>query len=302
MLIQIGSRMRFCGLHPTAALDQSDRRRPKQLAHPQRRSAGNLSFGASSSASVLSRSTDAMTIASGALPVLRTANARCVRNDVSQLKALIFDLDGTLYLQGRVRRSMFYRLLRVHLTRPLQGLLTLKVLYAYRRAQEALRTVPCDSRDIATAQVLLAAKRVGLSAEAILPCITRWMEEEPLRFLSTSRRAGTVELLQKLKRRGLRLAVFSDYPADRKLAAMGIENFFDVVVTAQDPEVQRFKPNPRGLEVTLQRLAVLKHEAFYVGDRLEVDAVAARRAGIGYFILNGRQNFEVLLELLTPRQ
>jgi len=244
---------------------------------------------------------DPVTVAFAGLPVLRTGNAVSPPNHLSQLKALIFDVDGTLYLQGRLRRSMLHRLLRVHLTRPVQGILTLQVLSAYRRAQEALRTLPRESMDIATAQVALAAKRIGMSADAVLPFITQWMEEEPLPFLSSSRRAGTVELLHELKGRGLRLAVFSDYPADRKLAAMRIEKFFDVVVTAQDREVQCFKPNPRGLEVTVQRLGILKHEAFYIGDRVEVDAVAARRAGIGCFILNGRQNFDGLLELLSPQ-
>ena len=250
----------------------------------------------------MSRLTDPGTVASAGFPVLRTANAVASPSHRSQLKALIFDVDGTLYLQGRARRSMFYRLLRVYLTRPVQGALTLQVLHAYRRAQEALRTLPCESMDVATAQVALAAKRTGLSADAVLPCITQWMEEEPLPFLSRSRRPGTVELLHELKRRGLRLAVFSDYPADRKLEAMGIEKFFDVVVTAQDRDVQCFKPNPRGLEVTVQRLGILKHEAVYIGDRVDVDAVAARRAGIGCFILNDRQNSDALLELLSPRR
>jgi phosphoglycolate phosphatase-like HAD superfamily hydrolase len=51
-------------------------------------------------------------------------------------------------------------------------------------------------------------------------------------------------------------------------------------VTAQDPEVQRFKPHPRGLEVTLGRLGVSKREAIYIGDRADVDGEAAGRAGV----------------------
>src|SRR6202035_4241040 len=66
---------------------------------------------------------------------------------------------------------------------------------------------------------------------------------------------------------------------------MGLTDFFDVIVTAQDPEVQRFKPDPEGLELVLQRLAVRMSEAVYIGDREDVDAVAASRAGIQYFIL-----------------
>ena len=79
---------------------------------------------------------------------------------------------------------------------------------------------------------------------------------------------------------------------------MGIAEFFDVVVTAQDPEVQRFKPDPAGLELTLRRLAVRKDEAVYIGDRADVDAVAASRAGIRHFILKGTRNLSELSHLL----
>jgi hypothetical protein len=38
-------------------------------------------------------------------------------------------------------------------------------------------------------------------------------------------------------------------------------NRLEVVVSAQDPEVQQFKPKPRGLETTLRRLGVDTHQA-----------------------------------------
>jgi FMN phosphatase YigB (HAD superfamily) len=60
-------------------------------------------------------------------------------------------------------------------------------------------------------------------------------------------------------------------------------------VSAQDPEVQRFKPNPRGLEVALRQLGVEKHQALYVGDRPEVDAATACSAGTACVII-GRLN------------
>jgi FMN phosphatase YigB (HAD superfamily) len=239
------------------------------------------------------------TICSSQTP--RTKAGDSIRDAGGRLKALIFDVDGTLYEQGPVRRAMLYRILRAHRTNPAQGLWTLRTLYAYRKAQEVLRKIPPDSSDIASAQLLIAGRRMGVSAEIIAPCIARWMEQEPLPLIGRSLRKGIVELLQEAKRCGLRLAVFSDYPADRKLAAMGVAGFFDVVVTAQDPEVERFKPDPVGLERTLQRLAVRKSEVVYIGDREDVDAVAASRAGIHYFILSGRQDLSELSKLWIPR-
>jgi FMN phosphatase YigB (HAD superfamily) len=60
------------------------------------------------------------------------------------------------------------------------------------------------------------------------------------------------------------------------------------VLCAQEPEIGVFKPDPRGLEVALQRLAVTAPEALYVGDRAEVDAVAATAAGVRCAILKKR--------------
>ncbi len=218
------------------------------------------------------------------------------------LKALIFDVDGTLYEQSPVRRATLYRILRTNLTSPGQSLVTLWAIYNYRKAHEQLRNVIPDSSGIASAQLLLASKTAGLSSEIIASCVTRWMEREPLALLASSIRKGTVELLRAAQGAGLKLAVCSDYPADRKLAAMAMTGFFDVVVTARDPEVQRLKPDPRGLEVTLQRLAVGKHEAVYIGDRAEVDGEAASRAGIQHFILRSGQDFSELSRLLIqPR-
>ncbi len=213
-------------------------------------------------------------------------------------KALIFDVDGTLYEQGPVRRAVFCRILRAHWASPLRGIQTLRALHAYRQAQESLRDAPPDVSDIARTQILLAGERVGGAADVISPWVSRWMEQEPLPYLMASMRDGVIELLQKAKTHGMRLAVFSDYPADRKLKAMGIADYFDVVVTAQDPEVQRLKPDPKGLELTLRRLGVQKHEAVYVGDRAEIDGVAASCAGIQHFILNGSQGFRELSQWL----
>jgi len=161
-----------------------------------------------------------------------------------------------------------------------------------------LRQTNPVSVDIASAQIQLASERAGVREDIIAGCVARWMEQEPLPLLAKSMRKGTTELLHEAKERGLRLAACSDYPAKQKLAAMGIAEFFDVVVTAQDPEVQRLKPDPRGLEITLQRLAVRHNEAIYIGDRADVDGEAATRAGIRHFILKSGQRLSELSKLL----
>jgi HAD superfamily hydrolase (TIGR01549 family) len=96
-----------------------------------------------------------------------------------------------------------------------------------------------------------------------------------------------VEALDALRARGLKLGVVSDYPALGKLRALGIDDHFQTVVSAQDPRVGAFKPNPRGLLVALEDLGVDRDHAVYVGDRSDVDGPAAAAAMMRCVLIGG---------------
>jgi FMN phosphatase YigB (HAD superfamily) len=81
--------------------------------------------------------------------------------------------------------------------------------------------------------------------------------------------------------------VFSDYDPDRKLDALGVRDLFDVTLAATDPEVNRFKPHPRGFLVGAARLGVEPSEVLYVGDRADVDGAGAAAAGMSSVIITG---------------
>jgi HAD superfamily hydrolase (TIGR01549 family) len=215
------------------------------------------------------------------------------------LQALIFDLDGTLYEQAPLRRAIFFRLLAAYLAHPLDGVTAWQVLRRYRQAQEMLRSRTEPSNDLGGEQMRLACSRLGLNVEAVAPLVTRWMDREPLPLLRRFRRAGAAELLREAKKSGLRLALWSDYPAERKLEALGIREYFDLIVTAQDPAVGCFKPNPAGLNLILSSWGIRGHQALFIGDRSDVDGVAAQRAGVPYLQFGGRRVFEGLSALLA---
>ncbi|MFQ5567123.1 MAG: HAD family hydrolase, partial [Paracoccaceae bacterium] len=108
-----------------------------------------------------------------------------------------------------------------------------------------------------------------------------------------------------LRDRGCRIGAWSDYPAVNKLAAMGLTA--DAVVSAVDPEVDRMKPQPAGLERVLEQLGVSPEEALVIGDRDERDGAAARRLGCPYLLLvkrpaGGRTfvGYDELLRSLPP--
>ena len=86
----------------------------------------------------------------------------------------------------------------------------------------------------------------------------------------------------------MKMGVFSDYPAADKLGALGISNYFDIALSAQDDAIRAFKPNPAGICRVVEHLGVAPRQTLYIGDRPDVDAIAAEAAGVQCAIISRR--------------
>jgi len=118
-----------------------------------------------------------------------------------------------------------------------------------------------------------------------LPEITRKFEDDVYeRILSE----GTTETLKSLKEKGFRLGIISnnDGTCRQKCEAMGIDQFFDVIVDSAVEGVG--KPSSRIFEVALERMRVSPQEAAHVGDMYGSDVMGARDAGISQVWYNTR--------------
>lgn len=205
------------------------------------------------------------------------------------IRALLLDLDGTLYDRRRLHLRIFFDLLQAYGNAPVSGYHTVRALRAFRQAQETLRSSEACG-DIAALQLQLACRQSGHSPTFVAACVRQWMEEAPLRHLPACMIPAVPELLEFARHAGIRLALCSDYPGLRKIEAMGLERFFDQVICAQDPEIGSLKPNPQILQVALRRLGIAADQALYAGDRPEVDGTAAARAGIDYINITSRRS------------
>jgi putative hydrolase of the HAD superfamily len=89
---------------------------------------------------------------------------------------------------------------------------------------------------------------------------------------------GVAETLAKLKARGVKLAVLSDSESSEthvrsRLAKLGIEQYFDAVVTSID--LGHVKPEPEAFAAALDRLNASAAETLFVGhDTDELDGAA----------------------------
>jgi HAD superfamily hydrolase (TIGR01509 family) len=202
--------------------------------------------------------------------------------DWDELRLIVFDVDGTLYDQRRLRLRMLAELLRASLGgASLEPILTLR---QFRRTREALAASPGEN--FLEAQYELVAARRGLRAEDVRSLVAEWMYERPLPFLPACRRPGVESLFQSLRRAGKRIGIFSDYPAHDKLNALGLRA--DFLVSATDDDVARPKPDPTGLLKLMRAAQVEPRQTLMVGDRAERDWEAARCSNVGSIILAPR--------------
>jgi HAD superfamily hydrolase (TIGR01549 family) len=203
-----------------------------------------------------------------------------------EMEALIFDVDGTLYDQGKLRRRMFLDLV-VGLARNPLFIQQIKVLYAFRKNRERLSESGDDVRSIEKRQYAEVAQALGLSSEEVRRIVNDWVFEKPLKHLARCLYPGVKDLFSLLRQKKIKVGIFSDYPCDAKLRALDLK--VDVMVCATDEHVDRFKPHPAGLLFTARELGVPVKQCFLIGDRDDKDGECARRAGMPYLILPRRR-------------
>jgi putative hydrolase of the HAD superfamily len=193
---------------------------------------------------------------------------------------MVFDVDGTLYDQKKLRRRMAGALLR-H-TVVTGGVDTVMILRSYRKWREELAEQEVHQfEDILTNRL---AVRYGRSKAQIEALVSAWMELKPLPYLKRYRRPGLKELFARLREAGKTIAVLSDYPAQDKLARLELDA--DIVVSARDPDVDVLKPHPRGIQQVMQIAGVAPEATVMIGDRAERDGEMARRAGVRALVLS----------------
>jgi HAD superfamily hydrolase (TIGR01549 family) len=207
-----------------------------------------------------------------------------------EIRLVAFDVDGTLYDQRGLRSCMLREMIQAAIrTRDIRFI---HILRAYRRIREELG----DSLQEDFEQELVArtGAMVGCSQEQVQSTAEEWLERRPLRHLIRYRYPRLPELFRGVRKQGKKIGIFSDYPARRKVEALGLDA--DFIVSARDEDVRVLKPHARGLHVLMSRAAANPAQTILIGDRPERDGLAAQAANVRALIrsrkpLGGWQTF-----------
>lgn len=198
----------------------------------------------------------------------------------SKTKVVIFDVDGTLYNQQKLRFFMFKHIFFYLLKHPLK-FKEIIIINHFRKQREIHSTD--EVKNIETAQYLWAAEKRNVSPDFVKKLVNTWINDVPLRYLRRCRKTGIKKLFKKIKSNGIKIAIYSDYPSSKKLKALDLEA--DLIVSSTDIEIDVFKPNPKGLIYIAEILKCSISDSIFIGDRQDKDGECALKAGMCYVIL-----------------
>ncbi|SFQ51959.1 HAD family hydrolase [Hymenobacter arizonensis] len=203
-----------------------------------------------------------------------------------EVKAVIFDVDGTLYTQSKLRSKMLVSLLGYYALRPwrLDEMLILQRFRAEREKRHG-----AAGPDIENAQYAWASNNGRTPVDKIKRVVEHWMFQYPNQYLRGCTYPGTHAFFATLRQKGIKIGIYSDYKAHDKMAAMGLAA--DIIVSSTDPEIDHLKPAPHGLLYIADALGLAPADCLFIGDRPELDGACAEQAGMPYLIVD-KQPFD----------
>lgn len=193
----------------------------------------------------------------------------CVEHGQERVRAVVFDLDDTLYNEIDYVKSG-YKAVAKRLGMPEAEA---QLWEAFQKGLPAIDTV-----------------LVALDMEdAKAACLEAYRSHMP----DISLNPGARELLEALRSRGIKTAILTDGRPEgqrNKLAALGLEELVDsVLVTDELGGAQFRKPCDIGFRVLQKRLGIPFGQMLYVGDNPKKDFDAPRQLGMQYLQLGNPQ-------------
>jgi len=182
-------------------------------------------------------------------------------------RAVLFDLDDTLYPERRYALSAFRHLSRTLAVLPgvdaKQALATLVRSLRQGRRDTALQTL-CDE--------------LGHSPESI-PSMVKIMRGHMPALMLPPASAAVLDALRADWRLGI---VTNGFPAvqRRKVAALGVSDLVDAVIFAYEHGTGLGKPDPQAFLEAASQVGVAPEHCVFVGDDLERDVRGARAVGM----------------------
>lgn len=192
-------------------------------------------------------------------------------------KLYVFDLDGTLYDQPRLRLMMALRLMGYYTLHPLSAG-DLLILKHFRKVKDSW-TGSSSEDDI----IEKTAADLGKDPKRVSAIVRKWIYDSPLDIIRKTADRKLIAVIDRLRKDGRKVVILSDYPAADKLAALGVT--VDASYGPEDERIDELKPSPKGLRIIMNDHPEDPGDIIMIGDRYEKDGMCAEAAGVDHLIL-----------------
>lgn len=186
-----------------------------------------------------------------------------VKEHIEGLKAVIFDLDDTLYSEKEYVRSGYQKIA--------------EVIPEVDNAAEKLWDLFEEKRP--AIDELLKMENIQ-SEEVKQKCLHAYRFQIPDIHLYD----GVCEMLKEFKKNGLKLGIITDGRPEgqrAKIQVLDLENMVDEIIVTDEfggPEFR--KPNPIAFQIMKEKLGVEYEEMCYVGDNIKKDFISPENLGM----------------------
>jgi len=201
-------------------------------------------------------------------------------NLLENVKAVIFDFDGTFYDNHGVGKDLV-------LSHPLN-------LWRIKSEREVRKSLKNQSFGSKEEYMKEYAKRLSSKTTLSEPEAIKWYEEKYLKWLTFAigkkSAYGQVEqLISFLQSRGIKVAVFSDYPVlKERMEIIGLNaGLADYLFDAESLGGQ--KPSKNLMEKVLSQMEVSAENVLVVGDRADTDGECAFCTGARFVQIRGHK-------------
>ena len=185
---------------------------------------------------------------------------------ISDIKAVAFDIDGTLYRTWKLNLRMSLHFLCHNI-----------FFLHYGIARKELRKLPAD-KNFVQIQDKIMAKRLKCTEEEAHKKLDKVVYTGLKKYFPHIKPCkGVVELIKKLKANGYKIALLSDFPPEQKGDTWGLLEYCDVVLGSED--VGALKPAKEAFEALAVALDLPAEQILYVGNSHKYDVEGSKNAG-----------------------
>ena len=196
-------------------------------------------------------------------------------------RAIILDMDGTLYYQFPVRLTMFFYLIFYYIIRPTR-IKELFLLNQYRIIRE--EGLFSEFPDFDNRQIYFLSEKYNIPFSRVQNLISFWMTDNCLKVIARYKDKLLLKQIKKFEDAGGIVIVYSDYPMKRKMKAIGLQAHFQFF--SGDENLKCMKPSKENMETILAITELMPCDVLFIGDRYDKDAKSAETVGMDSLVLS----------------